>query len=156
MRNVGIGMLLATGLWVLAGCAAQPHVVRTEAALGKIIIYRNGVAYFERNAQIDGDKLTLTVSSDRVDDFLKSLNVVEATSGRALPVSFPAATQKSGSTVELKVQLPVKGHHALRLSYVTESPAWKPTYRVILGDAGTARLLGWAVVDNVSGENWRR
>ncbi len=140
------------------GCsmfAGQPHV-RSDATLGKVIIYRNGVAYFERRAQVEGDKLSLNVPADRIDDFLKSLTVVEATTGTALPVSFPAATRRSGDSVDLKIQLPTTGMRDLRLSYVTESPAWKPSYRVILKDGGKAQLHAWAVVDNVSGEDWKK
>src|SRR5699024_11846198 len=44
----------------------------------------------------------------------------------------------------------------LRISYVTESPAWKPSYRLKLSKQGPARLEAWAVVDNVSGEDWKR
>jgi len=140
------------------GCsmfAGQPHV-RSDAALGKVIIYRNGVAYFERSAHVEGDKLSLNVPADRIDDFLKSLTVVDAHTGTALPVSFPAATRRTGDSVDLKIQLPSSGMRDLRLSYVTESPAWKPSYRVILEEGGKGRLHAWAVVDNVSGEDWQK
>ena len=140
------------------GCSvftANKDFVHTDAALGKVIIYRNGVAYFERRAQFEGDKLTLTVPAARVDDFLKSLTVVDAKTGQALPVSFPTS-EPGQEHVELQIKLPTKGQHDLRLSYVTESPAWKPTYRVVLGDNGKADLMAWAVVDNVSGEDWER
>jgi len=41
------------------------------------------------------------------------------------------------------------------LTYVTEAPAWKPSYRVIMGKQGRVDLEGWAIVDNTSGEDWR-
>ena len=41
------------------------------------------------------------------------------------------------------------------LTYVTESPAWKPSYRVVVGDKGKVMLEGWAIVDNTSGEDWK-
>jgi hypothetical protein len=151
-------LLLIAMLQAAAGCAVfrgTPQTVRTDAALGKVIIYRNGVAYFERQARFEGDKLTLTVPAERVDDFLKSLTVVDASSGTALPVSFPTV-ERGKDTVELKIQLPHAGSQNLRLSYVTESPAWKPTYRLVLGPDGRGNLQAWAVVDNVSGEDWER
>jgi hypothetical protein len=150
--------LLAFALLAPTSCAVfgpQKEHVRTEAALGKVIIYRNGVAYFERHASVQGDQLTLTVPAGRVDDFLKSLTVIDAKSGATLPVSFPTV-EPGTSTVELQVHLPTKKHHDLRLSYVTESPSWKPTYRVLLEEAGKGRLMAWAVVDNTSGEDWER
>lgn len=133
----------------------QKQHVRTDAALGKIIIYRNGVAYFERRAQVQGENLSLTVPANRVDDFLKSLTVVDAKTGAALPVSFPTVEPET-NTVELRIDLPKNQVHDLRLSYVTESPSWKPTYRVMLEQGGKGRLLAWAVVDNTSGEDWER
>jgi hypothetical protein len=41
------------------------------------------------------------------------------------------------------------------LTYVTESPSWKPSYRVVVGDKGKVKLEGWAIVDNTSGEDWK-
>ncbi|MCA9712140.1 MAG: DUF4139 domain-containing protein, partial [Myxococcales bacterium] len=42
------------------------------------------------------------------------------------------------------------------VSYVVSAPMWKPTYRVVLPESGKgpALLQAWAVVDNVSGEDW--
>ena len=33
-------------------------------------------------------------------------------------------------------------------------PVWKSAYRLIFGDAGAATVEGWAIVDNVTGEDW--
>ena len=46
--------------------------------------------------------------------------------------------------------------HRLKLSYVTESPSWKPSYRLVMGKPGKVDVQGWAVVDNTSGEDWNR
>jgi len=151
VAGIALGLCLSSS--ACAMFAGTPHV-QTNAALGKVIVYRNGIAYFERSARIEGDSLALHVPSSRVDDFLKSLTVIDASTGSALPVSLPAA-DRAGDTVEIKVQVPSAGTHDLRLSYVTESPAWKPTYRIVLGDQGRGRLHAWAVVDNVSGEDWK-
>jgi outer membrane protein OmpA-like peptidoglycan-associated protein len=147
----GIVVLVCAG--ALSGCAAQ-RAVRTEAALGRVIIYRNGVAYFERRAAVRGEELTLTVPAERVDDFLKSLRVEDAATGRSLPVSYPSARQY-GSYVQMTIRLPKPVPEQLRVSYVTESPAWKPSYRLTLREGGAAKLEAWAIVDNVSGEDWK-
>ena len=39
-------------------------------------------------------------------------------------------------------------------SYVIPMPVWKSTYRLIFGDAGAATFEGWAIVDNVTGQDW--
>ncbi|MCB9589972.1 MAG: DUF4139 domain-containing protein [Polyangiaceae bacterium] len=158
-RMGGLALFAALGLSAATtGCTKNLPVsepIRTDAALGKVVIYRNGVAYFERRALVRGDKLTLTVPSGKIDDFLKSLTIVNAKTGESLPVAYPTVDE-SGDDTELTIQLPGKGPHDLAISYVTESPAWKPSYRVELDKTGSGQLEAWAVVDNVSGEDWKR
>jgi hypothetical protein len=48
------------------------------------------------------------------------------------------------------------GDRQLFVSYISETPVWKSTYRIVL-DAKNAKgplLQGWAIVDNVGGEDW--
>ena len=148
--------LLGLGSFFSLGCAGGliPPPVLSDATLGKVIIYRNGVAYFERYGEPDEETLSMRVPAERVDDFLKSLTIVDEKTGEAMPASFPTV-EPNGGTVDMKIKLPT-GHGKLRISYVTESPAWKPSYRVVLGDGGKSRLQAWAVVDNVSGEDWKQ
>ena len=44
----------------------------------------------------------------------------------------------------------------LYVSYISETPIWKTTYRVVLPANGKDRplLQGWAIVDNTVGEDW--
>ena len=140
----------------LGGCATTlPRPIESNAALGKVVVYRNGVAYFERYAALHGTQLKLRVPSERLDDLLKSLTVVDAHSGKAVPVSFPTV-EHVGDQVEIAIQLPKPTPTDLKISYVTESPAWKPSYRLNLSKNKRAHLEAWAVVDNVSGEDWER
>jgi hypothetical protein len=48
------------------------------------------------------------------------------------------------------------GERELRVSYISEVPVWKTTYRLVLPtDASRKPLLqGWAIVDNTVGEDW--
>jgi hypothetical protein len=48
------------------------------------------------------------------------------------------------------------GQRELRVSYISEVPVWKVTYRMVFPrDAnGTTTLQGWAVVDNTVGADW--
>ncbi|MEZ4366840.1 MAG: hypothetical protein R2939_11195 [Kofleriaceae bacterium] len=62
-------------------------------ALDRVVLYRNGVGYFERTGRIDGDLLTLKVRKDQVNDLLKSLTIVERSTGRAVSVSMPLDPQ---------------------------------------------------------------
>ena len=49
-----------------------------------------------------------------------------------------------------------EGTRDLLVSYVSEVPVWKSTYRLVLpqGDDEDALLQGWAIVDNTVGEDW--
>jgi len=153
-------VLLAGVCGLLPACGRSSYVSTDDAALGRVVVYRNGVAYYERRASVDGDALRLSVPADKIDDFLKSLTVADAETGKPLPVSFPGVgTPASGSgSVDMTVTLPPaadgKRVRDVVLTYVTESPAWKPSYRVVLDPAGKVGLEGWAIVDNTSGEDW--
>src|SRR5258708_26165564 len=41
------------------------------------------------------------------------------------------------------------------VSYTLAAPIWKTSYRVVLDDSGKPFFQGWAIVDNVSDEDWR-
>lgn len=152
--RIGLVCLLALSS-VGCGSSLSQRPVKTDAELGRVIVYRSGVAYFERHARVENGKLVLSVPAERVDDFLKSLRIREAKSGKSLPVSFPTLV-RHGDTVELGIELPKGASRDIAITYVTESPAWKPSYRVELGKDGRAKLEAWAVVDNVSGEDWEK
>lgn len=154
MKKVLAGFLLAAAL---AGCGPKHSnfVKVDDVALGRVVIYRNGVAYYERRATVKGGALTVSVPRDRVDDFLKSLTVVDAISKQPLPVSIPREQASDGDYLVMKLQLPSKAPADVVLTYVTESPAWKPSYRVVVGDKGKVLVEGWAIVDNTSGEDWK-
>lgn len=49
------------------------------------------------------------------------------------------------------------GDRDLLVSYVSEVPVWKTTYRIVLPTRGGAKpmLQGWAIVDNTIGEDWQ-
>jgi hypothetical protein len=55
----------------------------------------------------------------------------------------------------MKIALPGPRPHRVRLTYVTDAPSWKPSYRIVVGKDHGVELQGWAIVDNTSGENWQ-
>ena len=46
------------------------------------------------------------------------------------------------------------GQRELVVSYTIAAPIWKTTYRVVLDSSGKPFFQGWAIVDNVSDEDW--
>lgn len=148
-------LLGAVGLSLLMGCGGGTSYVRSNTTLGRVVVYRNGIAYFERFARVEGDTLKVAVPADKLDDFLKSLTVTDAKTGEPAPISYPTSLPGSATgLVELVIKLGGPSPHDLKLTYVTEAPSWKPSYRVVLGADGKVSMEGWAVVDNTSGEDW--
>jgi len=49
-----------------------------------------------------------------------------------------------------------QGQRQLRVSYISEVPVWKSTYRIVFPREanGKATMQGWAVVDNTVGADW--
>jgi hypothetical protein len=47
------------------------------------------------------------------------------------------------------------GERPLFVSYISEVPIWKTTYRLVLPAKGRPLLQGWAIVDNTIGEDWQ-
>jgi hypothetical protein len=57
----------------------------------------------------------------------------------------------------LSISTAGSGERDLFVSYVSEVPVWKATYRLVMPGAGESRrplLQGWAIVDNTVGEDW--
>jgi archaellum component FlaC len=46
------------------------------------------------------------------------------------------------------------GQREMVVSYTVAAPIWKTTYRVVLDEEGRPFFQGWAIVDNVSEEDW--
>jgi hypothetical protein len=47
------------------------------------------------------------------------------------------------------------GERNLLVSYISEVPVWKSTYRIVIPTEGKPLLQGWAIVDNTVGEDWK-
>lgn len=49
-----------------------------------------------------------------------------------------------------------QGARQLQVSYISEVPVWKSTYRLVLPkDSSKPFIQGWAIVDNTVGEDWK-
>jgi hypothetical protein len=87
MRGV-MALVLLLGV-ACGGAQVRPGGVESPLSLERVVLYRNGVAYFERRGVVRGDRLTLRVRKDQINDLLKSLAVVDRGSGQVVSVSIP-------------------------------------------------------------------
>jgi hypothetical protein len=102
-------LLLATG-------CSSPQLVKPSAELPvtKVVLYQNGVGYFERRGVIQGRDLELRVRPDQINDVLKSLTVLDLSGSVASSVSLPV--ERSGD--EAAARLPSEVRHATGLQGV--------------------------------------
>ncbi|MBU6481475.1 MAG: hypothetical protein KGS09_13135 [Nitrospirae bacterium] len=47
------------------------------------------------------------------------------------------------------------GNRQARVAYLTETPVWKTSYRLVLDDEKPPYLQGWAIVENTTEQDWR-
>ncbi|MDH3603989.1 MAG: DUF4139 domain-containing protein, partial [Candidatus Tectomicrobia bacterium] len=47
------------------------------------------------------------------------------------------------------------GRRQVRVAYITETPVWKTSYRLVLSDTESPFLQGWAIVENTTDEDWQ-
>jgi hypothetical protein len=66
------------------------------------------------------------------------------------------STTRSTGLRHLTLDALGQGQRQLRVSYISEVPVWKSTYRIVFPRTpnGSATMQGWAVVDNTVGADW--
>lgn len=148
-----LGFTIASILFAACAHPTAGHV--DGGVLGRVVVYRNGVAFYERHATVKDGKLTVHVPRDRVDDFLKSLTVVDPVTRKPLSVTIPRKEADDGSYLTMTLETAGRQQADVLLTYVTEAPAWKPSYRVVVGADNKVMLEGWAIVDNTTTEDWK-
>ncbi len=62
------------------------------------------------------------------------------------------ATSRDADVRKMVIAADGAGRRNLFVSYISEVPVWKATYRIVLGPKPL--LQGWAIVDNTVGQDW--
>jgi hypothetical protein len=167
----------------LGGCARGPDVASPELPLKRVVVYRNGVGYFERGGEVEGEQVSFKMRQRMVGDFLATLAIVERGGSSLKAASFPLEVDKDDPVAQdprfgrmldawnhpgeppkppepsseklRRVRLSLDGkQHELAVGYVATTPLWRPSYRVVVGKGG-ADLQVWGIVQNLSGEDWK-
>jgi hypothetical protein len=165
------------------GCAATVPAVQVDGLpLKRVVIYRNGVGYFERVGHVEAEKVTFRVRQSEVGDFLATMAVLEKGGSSVRSASFPmkidgddddepTSSDPQGAYLKpnsaekkpkkdpnglVTVSLELDGkQHDLQVGYVAETPVWRPSYRLVIQPNGVADLQAWGIVQNLSGEDWK-
>lgn len=120
----------------------------------------------EKKFQIDANKPpaithSLVISSDTGE--LSSFDLAEVRSVRLLDegarhdvkeFANASALARRRDAKTITVTSDGEGSREMVVSYTVASPIWKTTYRVVMDAAGKPFFQGWAIVDNVSDEDW--
>ena len=147
------------------GCGKSAIVSADALPLRRVVIYRNGVGYFERAGHVDQTDVRFKMREGEVGDFLATLAVMEQGGSSVKAAAFPLADDEPKPRDQMNedekkglktVVLSLDGkEHDLQIGYVAESPVWKPSYRLVVKDKGEAELQAWGIVQNLSGEDWK-
>jgi hypothetical protein len=120
----------------------------------------------KRTTQIDTTKPPITqrflvivseggeLSSFPLDD-LKSVKLLEEGTRKDVnDFADATASARRRDAKTITVTSEGSGQREMVVSYIIAAPIWKTTYRVVLDEAGKPFFQGWAIVDNVSDEDW--
>jgi hypothetical protein len=120
----------------------------------------------ERKTQIDADKppavtRSLVIASDKGELVGFDLNEVRSVQlvdeGTRRDIAQFANASASARRRDAKTIVVTSDGGASRemvVSYTIAAPIWKTTYRAVLDQSGKPFFQGWALVDNVSDEDW--
>jgi hypothetical protein len=139
---------------------------RIEARTGERIVTGRLLGVEERSRSRNGETTTveeMTLVSDGGD-----IHVVEITPAVNVRLAERDSTQQVGAYMGLlasargsdqrllRIATAGTGDRDLLVSYISEVPVWKTTYRIVLPSRGGAPVLqAWAIVDNTIGEDWQ-
>jgi hypothetical protein len=173
ISTVGLALLLAA-------CGRGPQVASSQLPLRRVVVYRNGVGYFERRGRVEEAEVNFRMRQHAVGDFLATLAIVERGGSTVRSASFPIEVEDKYEPIPLpicpvdaskcptlppekkernplrRVSLRLDGNqHDLAVGYVAETPVWRPSYRVVMNPSGQAELQSWGIIQNLSGEDWK-
>jgi len=117
----------------------------------------------DKNGQTSEDHYFLIVATDS--GALRTAELTDSVSVRMLDASLQkqfsdylgiVASAQNQQVRHLVLEDRGQGQRELRVSYISEVPVWKSTYRMVFPRTanGSAIVQGWAVVDNTVGADW--
>jgi len=134
------------------------------AITGRLLSIETRTTSNDESSKPAAEHRYLTVVSDSGE--VRTLELTGATSVRLLDPTLQQSVGRYLQLVEsnrsqglrhLTLQDNGTGTREVRVSYISEVPVWKSTYRILFtptNATGTATLQGWSVVDNTTGADW--
>ncbi|HYJ46254.1 MAG TPA: hypothetical protein VEV81_06535, partial [Pyrinomonadaceae bacterium] len=150
----------------LAGVLSQLQGARVTISTANRTATGSILTVEERKMQIDANKppvithaLVITSESGELASFdldeVRSVRLVDDGARRDVTEFANAtASARRRDAKTIAVTSDGAGSREMVVSYTIAAPIWKTTYRVVLDQAGQPFFQGWAIVDNVSEEDW--
>jgi hypothetical protein len=150
----------------LAGVLSQLQGARVTVATATRTATGSILTVEERKSQIDSSKppvVTHAVVIAGENGELMSFDLAEVRAIRLVDEGtrrdvneFASATASARrrDAKTITVTSDGAGAREMVVSYTIAAPIWKTTYRVVLDEEGKPFFQGWAIVDNVSEEDW--
>jgi archaellum component FlaC len=150
----------------LAGVLSQLQGARVVVATANRTATGSILTVEERKSQIDATKppvtthaLVIASESGELMSFdleeVRSVRLVDEGARRDVSEFANAtASARRRDAKTIVVSSDGAGAREMVVSYTIAAPIWKTTYRVVLDASGQPFFQGWAIVDNVSEEDW--
>jgi carboxypeptidase family protein len=150
----------------LAGVLSQLQGARVVVSTGNRMVAGSILTVEAKHSQIDASKPPVTthklvIASDNgeVSGFdlaeVRSIQLADEGSRRDLTeFAHAAASARRRDAKTIVVTSDGVGQREMVVSYTIAAPIWKTTYRVVLDEKGKPFFQGWAIVDNISEEDW--
>ncbi|MGC2235827.1 MAG: hypothetical protein WA584_06680 [Pyrinomonadaceae bacterium] len=151
----------------LAGVLSQLQGAKVAITSSKGAAVGSILTVERRSAQIDATKppvithfLVIASESGEISSFdladVRSVKLLEEGTKRDVSEFADAsALSRRRDAKTITVTSDGAGQREMVVSYIIAAPIWKTTYRVVLDEAGKPFFQGWAIVDNVSDEDWQ-
>jgi hypothetical protein len=106
MKLIAIVIMLALTAPAFAQSPRRARIKQPAASqslpIRRVVLYSNGVAYFERRAAVSGHaEISLSFKQSQVDDVLKSMVVLDRGKGRIGAVSYNSSAPPSARLAEI-------------------------------------------------------
>jgi hypothetical protein len=151
----------------LAGVLSQLQGAKVAITSSKGAAVGSILTVERRSAQIDATKppvithfLVIASESGEISSFdladVRSVKLLEEGTKRDVSEFADAtALSRRRDAKTITVTSDGAGQREMVVSYIIAAPIWKTTYRVVLDEQGKPFFQGWAIVDNVSDEDWQ-
>jgi hypothetical protein len=131
----------------------------TQSASGRLLSVEQRELPGKDDQKITVDQISLVSDTGEVWQFdltpATSVRIIEKDLneevGRYLHL---VASTRDQDVRRLTISTAGTGERELLVSYISEVPIWKCTYRIVVPKDGKPLLQGWAIVDNTVGEDW--